>query len=242
MKILNSLDLVFDSNGHFYLDYDKKIYEFSIDNKNNLEIFEIRNNDNFKFEIETRKDILNISPLDLLTKSNTLKSKIIREYINEKEENSAPDEEYDDDHLDSNTIDDINNKMKYFPEDLEYLEDEYLEDERSGTNNDYETEFLFFGNISVKVLCEIDLSEINEDNGKYVNYGDNENLSSYDTFIYDRDIEHPELAFVSKLNNINSSYRLLVFKDGTIILRVIGGPKKIYKLKLDESNIILEST
>ena len=55
MKILNSIYPVFDHNGHFYLLFnnqnENQIYEFSIDNKNNLELYQIFKNDNFNYDI-----------------------------------------------------------------------------------------------------------------------------------------------------------------------------------------------
>lgn len=238
MKILDCINPIFDSNGHFYLELKDQVYEFSIDNKNNLELFKIHNNDNFQFLIKDSEDnFADQKRLDLLAKSNTLKSKIIREYIKEKEDD--PDIEYEsDEDIDASTLDDINSKLQYYPEDLEYIED------AENSDNQYnETRFNFYGNIQIKKLIEVDISEINEINGKYILDKDKDivrELSNYDTFLYNGDNEHAELVFISKLNEINSSYRLFAFKDGIISLKIVGGVKKNYKIKIDDGNIVLE--
>jgi len=236
MKILDNISPIFDSNGHFYLEYNNQVYEFSIDNKNNLELFKIHNNDNYQFRIheESEDNFSEKKELNLLVKSNTLKSKIIREYIKEKEDN--PDDEYEsDDELDTNAIEDINAKMQYFPEDLEYIENASDSDE-----NNTDLRFEFYGNMKIKKLVEVDITEINEINGNHILEKDNiVELSNYDTFMYNGDNEHSELVFISKLNNINSSYRILAFKDGTVILKIVGYARKNYKIKKDD-NLSLE--
>ena len=237
MKILDCINPIFDSNGHFYLQLNDSVYEFSIDNKNNLELFKIYNNDNFQYQIkeECEDNFKDQRSIELLAKSNTLKSKIIREYIKEKEDD--PDVEYEsDEELDKGTIEDINSKLQYFPEDLEYLENQEESDE-------FETElkFKFFGNIQIRKLVEVDLTEVNELNIKYISEKESiSELSNYDTFLYNGDNENAELVFITKLNNIHSSYRLFVFKDGSVSLKIIGSSKKNYKIKLDKENIILE--
>jgi hypothetical protein len=243
MKILDCINPIFDSNGHFYLELKDQVYEFSIDNKNNLEIFKIFNNDNFQYRIkeESEDNFTDQTRIDLLAKSNTLKSKIIREYIKEKEDDPDIDNESDED-IDAGTIDNINSKLQYFPEDLEYIE----EGENSEECDSYsynETQFRFYGNIQIKKLIEIDITEINEINGKYILDKDKDivrELSNYDTFLYNGDNEHAELVFISKLNVINSSYRLFAFKDGSIFLKMVGSSKKTYKIKLDGDDIVLE--
>ena len=241
MKILNSIHPIFDCNGHFYLQYNDQVYELSIDNKNNLELFKIYNNDNFQYQIkeESEENFSNKRSIDLLAKSNTLKSKIIREYIKEKEDD--PDIEYkSDDEMnadDACDLNDINSKLQYFPEDLEYVDNQ----EDSDDIDNHELKFNFYGSIQIKKLIDIDLTEINESNIKYVVEKENlPDLSNYDTFLYNGDNEHAELVFITKLNNINSSYRLFAFKDGSISLKIVGSIKKNYQIKIDKENIILE--
>lgn len=228
MKILTNISPLFDNNGNLYLELNDKVFEFSIDNKNNLELYEIFNTDNFSYVIheESQKNY-NKKHLELLSNSTTLKSKVIREYIKDKEEN--PDVEYDsDEDIDTSMMNDINHQLQYYPEDLEVLEtnDEEQEDNISSD----ELGFKFFGNINLKKLEEVEMKD------NYFKENTLE-LSTYDTFIYNGDKETSELVFVSKLNSYNSPYRILLYKDGTIEFKVIGSIKKYYKIKLSEDLI-----
>jgi len=240
MKILNSISPIFDLNGNFYLLQDTKLYEFSIDNKNNLELYEIFKNDNFNYDIldESCNNFPDINKLHLLSKSNTLKSKIIREYIKECDDEFDENKDNDENELDDDTLNEIHKNMQYYPEDLE------LEYESNNYDIDYDNnqlKFTYYGEgDEVKLLNEIDTTEIDENNVSYVCEYDsnNENLASYDTYLYEGDCDHSNLAFVSKLNHVNSSYRLFITQDGNIVLKVVGANRINYKLKLEEKLLL----
>ncbi len=229
MKIINNISPLFDNSGNFYLEVNNKVFEFSIDNKNNLELYEIFNTDNFNYVVHDESSSnYKKKHLELLSNSTTLKSKVIREYIKEKEEN--PDAEYDtDEDIDTNMMNEINHNLQYYPEDLEVLEQDNTEENQ---NEDNEIGFNFFGNINLKKLEEVDMKD------NYFKENTLE-LSTYDTFVYNGDMEHSELVFVSKLNSYNSPYRLLIYKDGSIEFKIIGSMKKCYKLKYDESLVTI---
>jgi hypothetical protein len=241
MNILNCIEPIFDKYGHFYVKHNEYIYEFSINSKNQLELFEIFNNENFQFEIIDDKN--ENKNLNLLSKCNTLKGKIIKEYIKEKQDN--PDEEYEsDEELDSNTIQNINTKMQYNPEDLEYLEDD------DGENNCSDDEYfdiskreiydslhiVKYGNIKLRVLEEIDNTEVNEINGFYNTSTINHDFSGYDTYIYNGNEDENELAFISKISLFASPNRIFAYKDGSITLKILGSSKKRYNLEINKEN------
>lgn len=242
MKILNSISPVFDLNGNFYLLYNTELYEFSINNKNHLELYQIFKNDNFNYNIldEECDNFPEIKKLHLLSKSNTLKSKIIREYIKECDDefDENKDNTYNEENeLDDDTINEIHKNMQYYPEDLEL---EYDSNNYDIDYDDNQLKFTYYGEgDEVKLLNEIDTTEINENNATYVCDHDNSlNISSYDTYLYEGDREHSNLAFVSKLNHVNSSYRLFLTQDGNIVLKVVGANRVNYKLKIDEKLIL----
>ncbi len=225
MKILNEITPIFDITGHFYMEYNNNVFELSVNNKNELEIYQIFNNDNFQFEVNEKANFT-IGNLNLLSNSNTLKSKVIREYIKDKSEN--PDEEYEsDEELDTSTMEDINNKMTYYPEDLEI-------EENINIDEDFlENKFNFYGKIDIKSLQEINVNDTYYEN-------DIENtdiISAYDTFLYKGNESDNELVFVSKNGNINSSYRIIVHENGIIYFKIIGSSKKVYKLNIEENKI-----
>ena len=127
MYLLDCIEPIFDKYGHFYLKHKDHIYEFSINKNNELEIFEIFNNDNYKFKLVANTQ--DIQSLNLLSNCNTLKAKIIKEYIKEKQEN--PDKDFDsDEDLDNDEIQTLNTKINFNPEDLEYI------DNNNNDNND----------------------------------------------------------------------------------------------------------
>ncbi len=216
MKVLDEIIPIYDDYGNLYLKYNDKVYEFSINNKNDLELFEIFKNDNFNYDIVNNFD--NIKQLNLLSKSNTLKSKIIREYIKEKEEN--PDIEYEsDEEISHSDYDDIHYQMQFYPEELEIIhESELIED-------DVTYKFQYFSNNFIPNK----LIEINNDCENY-------NISCYDTFLYNNN----ELIFMSKPNILNSSYRIFLHSNGEVNLKIIGSIKKIYKISISDNNLILE--
>lgn len=222
MQILDKINIIFDKFGHVYFEYNAEIYEPSIDNKNNLELMKIFNTDNFNFVILDNDETLDKQHLNLTSKSSTLKSKMIREFIEEQQ--------HEEKHLDEIEDNELETQMHFYPEDLEYIHNndaENLLDE----NIYNETNFIFYGNENdiVKVLVENDYDEINNDN------------SLYDTYIYKNTIDHPELSFISK-NIYNSSYRIILYQDGHIVLKMIGNNKNIYKLSIDEqNNLIIKS-
>lgn len=230
MRILNNIEPIFDKYGHFYLKYDNHIYEFSINGKDQLELFEIFNNDFFSYRIieETKE----IKSLNLLSKCNTLKGKIIKEYIKQKQEN--PDEEYEsDEELDGNTMETLNNKIQYNPEDLEYIEEE---NENNSDNeyieNDKDSYFVKYGNEKLRIFEEINDNEING----FYNLNEPQIFCDYDTYIYDGDENENKLEYINKISLFLSPNRIFVFKDGTIIFKIIGSSKKKYQLKINREN------
>jgi hypothetical protein len=237
MYLLHCIEPIFDKYGHFYLKHDDHIYEFSINGKDELELFEIFNTDNFKFKIV--EDVTNNRSLNLLSNCNTLKGKIIKEYIKEKKEN--PDEEYEsDEELDSNTIQTLNNKIQYNPEDLEYIEEEnennysdeeYVENSRFGY--DSELHFAKYGSEKLRILEEIDDIEITEINGFY-NNNETKNFCGYDTYIYDGNEYENKLEYINKISLFLSPNRIFAFKDGSITLKIVGSPKKRYQLQINK--------
>jgi hypothetical protein len=239
MHLLQCIEPIFDKYGHFYLKHHDHVYEFSINGKDQLELYEIFNNDNFKFRIvDDNKEIRN---LNLLSNCNSLKGKIIKEYIKEKSEN--PDEEYEsDEELDSNTIQTLNSKIQYNPEDLEYIEEE---DENTYSDEEYvenssfghceELHFAKYGSEKVRILEEIDDTEINEINGFY-DYNKIKNFCGYDTYIYDGTEIDNKLEFINKISLFLSPNRIFAFKDGSIILKIVGSPKKKYNLQINKEN------
>ena len=244
MIILNKIYPAFDLSGHFYLQYENKIYEFSIDNKDNLEIFQVFDNDTYHYEIidydNFNEDFLDISELKLLSKSTTLKSKIIREFI--KENDNAFEEnknnEDNDCEIDDDTINEINKNMQYYPEDLEL---EYESNNYDIDHDDNELRFIYYGDSTiVKLLNEIDNTEITEQNANYINDDSTKDLASYDTYLYSGDSDHSHLIFVSKLNYINSSYRIFISEDGSIVLKIVAANRVNYKLKITENKLILD--
>ena len=237
MNLLDSIEPIFDKNGHFYIKHYDHIYEFSIDSKNKLEIFKIFNNENFKFDII--EDNTNNKNLNLLSKCNTLKGKIIKEYIKEKQDN--PDIDYEsDEELDSNTMENINNKIQYNPEDLEYLDDDekvHSDDEYfyGTTHTTYESlNIVRYGNIKLRILHEIDNSEINEINGFYYNESNSQQFSGYDTYLYNGNENENELAYVCKTSLFSSSTKLFIYKDGTVVLKILGTLRKRYQLEINK--------
>jgi hypothetical protein len=225
MKILNEITPIFDITGHFYMGLNNNIFELSVNNKNELEIYKIYNNDNFQYEILDISNF-NIGNLNLLSNSSSLKSKVIREYIKDKSEN--PDEEYEsDEELDKSTIDDINNKMTYYPEDLE-IENESIDND----NDDDLDKFNFYGKIETKCLQEVTNNDIYYEN----DYEQSDIISAYDTFLYKGDENDNELVFVSKNSKLNSGYRIVIYENGTICFKIIGSYKKILKLVINNDN------
>ncbi len=238
MYLINCIEPIFDKYGHFYVKYEDCVYEFSINGKDQLELFEIFNNENFKFRIVD--DTIENKNLNLLSSCNTLKGKIIKEYIKEKQEN--PDEEYEsDEELDSNTMDEINNKIKYNPEDLEYIDednenicsDEYIDDSYSY--------FKKYGKEKLRVLEEINDIEINEINGFY-DPTNIDNFSNYETYIYDGNENENKLEYINKISLSLSPNRIFVYKDGTVIFKIIGQTKKRYQLCINKENSRLTLT
>ncbi len=225
MKILNEITPIFDITGHFYMELNNNVFELSVNNKNELEIYKIYNNDNFQYEILDKPNF-NIGNLNLLSNSNTLKSKVIREYIKDKSEN--PDEEYEsDEDLDRSTIDEINNKMTYYPEDLE-IENESLNEDDIDSDK-----FNFYGKIDTKCLQEVTNNDIYYEN----DIEQTDIISAYDTFLYKGDENENELVFVSKNNKLNSGYRIVIYENGTICFKIIGSYKKIFQLVINNNNI-----
>jgi len=224
MKVLDIIEPIFDNQGHLYLLYKDIIYEFSIDNKNNLNLSEIIKSDYYTYEITDEP--FNINPLNLLSKFNTLKSKIIREYIKEKEEN--PDYELaEDESVDNETLEIINSTMQHYPENLEFIEEPiYDDDPLSNLSSDYvldNYQIKFFGDIILKKLKEL--------------YDDPTNYAEYDSFLYNNN----ELTYVVKSNILTSSFRIFLYNDGRVTLKVLGSSMKSYKLEIIEDKIKINS-
>ena len=227
MYLLDCIEPIFDKYGHFYLKHKDHIYEFSINKNNELEIFEIFNNDNYKFKLVANTQY--IQSLNLLSNCNTLKAKIIKEYIKEKQENPDKDFESDED-LDNDEIQTLNTKINYNPEDLEYIDNNNNNNDDNDDNDDLY--YISYGNNKLRVLEEEELEEIdiNIDTNILYNYTESKNLAGYDTYIYDDD----KLEYINKINTFLYPTRIFAYKDGSIILKIIGYPKKRYNLEVNK--------
>ena len=236
MYLLDIIEPIFDKYGHFYLKFGENVYEFSIDNKNKLELFQIYNNEDFKFEIiEDKNENKN---LNLLSKSNTLKGKILREYIKEKQDN--PDYECEsDEELDNDTIQNINSQLQYNPEDLEYLEDNDINTNSDDEYFDNSFNIVKYGNIKLRILEELDITEINEINGFYDKTNNDRIFCGYDTYLYNGNENESELVYISKIKIISSPCKIFAYKNGDIILKIIGSSKKKYKLNIDKEKYLI---
>ncbi len=218
MYILDVIEPITESSGLLYLLHKDNIYEFSIDSKNNLELLEIFKNEYYDFVI-TEPDTRNT--FELLSKSKTLRSKIIKTYIDNKIIDSSitdEEEEIDPDEW-TEEMKHVDKKLEYFPEDLEYVDD-YDVSEDDGSY------FRIMDNLNLKHLIEIsDEFLINDD----------PLLSPYDSYIYSNN----ELGFVSKLNNMPSTYRILIHDNGKVILKTTGEISKHYTLSIVDDKILL---
>ncbi len=199
MKILNEITPIFDITGHFYMEYNNNVFELSVNNKNELEIYQIFNNDNFQFEVNEKANFT-IGNLNLLSNSNTLKSKVIREYIKDKSEN--PDEEYEsDEELDTSTMEDINNKMTYYPEDLEI-------EENINIDEDFlENKFNFYGNLNKSMLLF--------------------DPPCFETLVLG---DLMQVIFRTSIKNNQPFYRITFYSNNTIDLNIIGTKIKSYSI------------
>ena len=233
MYLLEYIEPLFDNYGHFYIKHKDHIYEFSINGKNQLEIFEIFNNDNYKFNIID--DTQELQSLKLLSNCNTLKSKIIKEYIKEKQENPDNIEIDSDEELDTEEIQTLNTKIQYNPEDLEYI-DNNIDDNIDNENNE-DLYYIKYGNNKLRLLEEIDTNiDTNIDTDILYNYTENKNLANYDTYIYDGNENENKLEYINKINIFIHPARIFAFKDGSITLKIIGYSKKRYNLIFNKEN------
>ena len=221
------LEPVIDNFGNLYLTYGDQLFEFNIDRLDNLELYKINTDleSEFKFKIFDNNYLDNTKELLLATKSKTLKGKVIHEYIKDKNKNKDRDLDHDlDPELDPDLDQEIDKYYDYCPEDLEFLNHD------SNSEQESESEFEFMGSLKIKRLVEI----LNNNNI-------NINNSIYGTYIYTGEPDNSELVFVSKMRDIILSYRIFIYQNGTVILKIIGGIKKYYKIEKNEDNIILKN-
>ena len=232
MYLLDCIEPIFDKDGHFYLKHKDHIYEFSINKNNELEIFEIFNNDNYKFKLVNNTE--DIQSLNLLSNCNTLKAKIIKEYIKEKQEN--PDKEFDsDEDLDNDEIQTLNTKINYNPEDLEYIDNNNNDNNDNNDDNTDDLHYISYGNNKLRVLEEeIEEIDTNIDTNILYNYTESKNLAGYDTYIYNNTENDNKLEYINKINTFLYPTRIFAYKDGSIILKIIGYPKKRYNLEINK--------
>ena len=75
----------------------------------------------------------------------------------------------------------------------------------------------------------------NKDNIDFCDFDDESNIALYDTLLYDND----NLYFKTSLIGIEPSYRLKIYKDGSINFRPIGDKEQVYTLNADNDNLWL---
>jgi hypothetical protein len=179
MNILDKIEPVFDIEGHLYLLFKDKTYELIINNDIEiLNLYELDCNSNYKFTIIDDKH--KYKQLNLIKNNTSLKIKLISNYIINKQNNFNVD--FEEQQIISlygeNKFKGLNNMIKYYPEDLEYL-DEYnfieknndlisISDNEQKSNN---------SNDSIIVLTDSSTNSTNNSNrknklffDKYINY------------------------------------------------------------------------
>ncbi len=220
---------LFDDYGNLFLNYNNDIYQFDISVNNTLELFKINKSSFFNYEILNNN--LNNYELNnlLLSNNNTsLKSNVIKNYISNINDNNINLEEnklVDDTNTYDFTIDELNNKIIYLNEDLDFDFEQY-----KYYDNDYhEDKFITFSNSQIPKLVELN------NNSNYNNF--TLNLSIYDSYLYNNN----KLYFVNKLNNNTSCYRIIlnnINNNYSVKLKIIGN--KIFNYNIIINNNLLE--
>lgn len=199
-----------DKSGNFYILTLTDLYAIEID-KHNMPVFYKVKHEQYKLlDIVTCKGIIS------KTNGSKLKEKMISEMFDPYVK--APEEELDDDVDNENTIDiDAVKHYKMFPEDKYYEVDNNEVDEES---DDIDEHFAFYGECT---FIETDFSN-----------------SMYDTIIISGKLDSNIVSFKSELIGDKSSYRLVIYTDGTIIVNVVGSEKTICTIKYDDDGMYAE--
>jgi hypothetical protein len=217
VKNTDKLALVlFDTNGNLYFKYENKLYDIEIHKNYNLSC-ELSN----YIEEENKQIKINYGTLKLSTDPKSLKGKTQKEYLKELkkiEEEENNEIEYEDE----DEEDDYSILEKYYPEDLEYFE-----------NNNKILDNLEDYEISCSFYKEPNL--LKEDVQVYT-LDDIHPL--YETLIYNQDLSSGDLMFKTKLNNTIILYRLRLYKSGEIAFRPISDKEVYYELSVNENNLL----
>ena len=185
----NYIDILFDTKGNIYFLFDAIYYEIIIDNKNKIYLDPI--------ELKLQDTFIKSQSLSISSKSK-LKAKT-KTILIEDEQIINEDNEY--------------NTMKYFPEELDYM------DSRKKKDN---TKYIFNNNTGCSVKIFKSNVKIN---------------TLFDTYIYDTCI-NKTLQFVSKSNTNDSLYILCLYiHDKLIEFRPIGSLSKTYKIDIIDNTL-----
>lgn len=187
-----------------------ELYAIEID-KHNMPVF-------YKVKNEQYKLLDNVNCKGIISKTNgsKLKEKMISEMFDPFIK--ASEEELDDDIENENKIDiDAVKHYKMFPEDKYYEVDNNDVDEESDETDEH---FAFYGDCT---FVETDFSN-----------------SMYDTVLISGNLDSNIVSFKSELIGDKSSYRLVIYTDGTIIVNVVGSEKTICVIKYDDGNMHAE--
>lgn len=186
----NYIDILFDTKGNIYFLFDTIYYEIVIDNKNKIYLDPI--------ELKLEDTFIKSQPLSISEKSQ-LKTKT-KTILIEDEQIIDEDNEY--------------NTMKYFPEELDYM------DSRKKKDN---TKYIFNNNTDCSIKIFKSNVKIN---------------TLFDTYIYDTNFDKKTLSFVCKSNTNDSLYILCLYTYTKLIeFRPIGSLSKTYKIDIVDNKL-----
>ena len=225
ITLRNGIICLFDKKGNAYFKHpsssNDELYDVVVtrDNKIELDKYFVKQQQHQKKDsedfIETK---YKRGELTSLTDTKTLKG-TIKTIHKEEQDVHDPNAEYDSD-------DDEPIMKRYYPEDEQYNEFVDDEDEYLEINEGYFA-FSFESNAKGRdpdsMLRDID---------------DNEAL--YDTIVYDGTPEHNTLLFKTRLVNDLTIYRLIIYTNGQLVFRPIGGRETVYRLNLDDKTVMIE--
>lgn len=201
----------FDKYGNVYFslsDNPNELYDLIITNKNTISCEKYNTNNEENRELSSEG--INIGELVPFYNNMTLREKLIKEKMNEYEENNS------DSDNETEITEDI--QEKYMPEDLEF--NEYI-NKRDNCDEPY---FSFNTSSNAKDL-----------ENKLV--FDREIIHAlYDTLIYEGAPDSANLIMKTTLVNDIPLYRLCIFTSGSIKFRPIGSSELSYKLNYDTTN------
>lgn len=226
----NNIYELFDDYGNLYLNYDNNIYQFDITSNNTLELFKVNKSSAFDYQIlDNNLNNYELNNLLLSNNDTSLKSNVIKNYVNNINENNIDIEENkltnDNTEIDF-TIDELNNKIIYLNEDLDFDYEQY----KFYDNDFHEDKFISFSNNQIPKLVEI------TQNNNYNEF--TLNMSIYDTYLYNNN----KLFFVNKLNNNTSSYRIIINNNNNkhlVKLKIIGGKMFNYNINIINNELQL---